>query len=366
MKARGVMSFADYMQLVLYHPEYGYYQRSVLPMGAKGDFLTAPEISPLFADCLATECANVFSSLDSQECIEYGAGSGQLAIDLINALRQQGIHIKRYIIIEVSQSLREKQRERIQAALQDDSKFVIWLDAAPLDFCGVVIANEVLDAIPCHTFSVQDGEFFERAVGFSSDQLTFVNVPLFSPGLKEALASLQKELTFPVTYASEINLHVNDFIKQLLKPLKKAVVFLIDYGYGQKEYYHPERVNGTLTCFHQHHYHDDPFKLPGLQDITAHVDFTRVADCALEMGASVLGFTTQAHFLLSLGLMEHAKRREEQLSAVEQFQLHDAIKRLTFPTEMGETIKIMALAKGCDAHDVRLAGFRLKDRRQEL
>lgn len=359
----GIISFADYMNMALYHPEFGYYQRKKLPMGEQGDFITAPEMSPLFADCLAKESATVMSHLGVYELIEFGAGSGQLAIDLISALKAQGVSINRYIIIEVSDSLRAEQAERIALALPEDYEKVVWQKVVPDGFSGVVIANEVLDALPCHTFTIQNGQCFERGVTLKSGQLAFAQVPVFSPTFSTALAELQEVVDFPENYSSEVNLAVEPFLQQMTANLKKAVIFIIDYGYGREIYYHPERVNGTLSCFYQHQYHTDPFQVPGLQDITAHVDFTRVAESALRLGLLVSGFTTQASFLLGLGLMEYAAKREASLSEVEQFQLHQAIKRLTFPTEMGETIKVMALSKGCE---VPLAGFRLKDRRGEL
>lgn len=363
----GILSFADYMDTVLYHPQYGYYQRPILPMGAKGDFITAPELSPLFADCLATECATVFKALDQYDCIELGAGSGQLAIDLMRTFTREGVPIERYIIIEVSHTLRSVQKERIKAALtQKEYEKFVWLDAVPAGFMGVVLANEVLDALPCHTFSFQDDIFLERGVSAQGGRLHFEAVPIFSEGLAVSLANLQKTVEFPPHYASEINLRLQPFLEALTTPMRKAVLFFIDYGYGQQEYYHPNRSMGTLSCFYQHQYHADPFNLPGLQDITAHVNFTQLADCALQHGLAVLGFTSQASFLLGLGLLERAAVLESGLSAIEQFQLHQAIKRLTFPMEMGETIKIMALAKGCEDEALSLTGFKLRDRRGEL
>jgi SAM-dependent MidA family methyltransferase len=354
------------METVLYHPTLGYYEANKTPMGQGGDFITAPELSPLFADCLASECSAVLTRLGVFDVIEFGAGSGQLAIDLMRAFKEQGQEIHRYIIIELSATLRARQAEHIKEALAEDSDKICWMDAPPAGFLGVVIANEVLDALPCHTFSIQNGQFSERGVVFKDDHFSFADTPIFSPLLHEALIELQETVDFPTDYSSEINLVVYPFLKKMTAVLQKAVIFLIDYGYGRKEYYHPARRLGTLSCFYQHCYHSDPFKMPGLQDITAHVDFTRVAECALQLGLSVNGYTSQASFLLGRGLLDYAAKRAKSLSDIEQFQLHQAIKRLTFPMEMGETIKVMALAKGCDAREVPLSGFRLKDRRGDL
>lgn len=365
VNAKGIISFADYMSTVLYFPRLGYYQQETLPMGKHGDFITAPELSPLFAACFAKECAAVFSQMGHAEVIEFGAGSGQFAIDFINAMKRGKHHIDRYIIIELSDSLKSQQRQRIQAALPHDADKFSWLDCVPDAFSGVVIANEVLDALPCHAFTITKGELFERGVVMKKDGFAFKETAVFSSGLQASLQALCKVVDFPDNYSSEINLHLLPFLKAMTKTMQRAVIFFIDYGYVQKEYYHPLRTKGTLSCFYQHHYHTDPFKIPGLQDITAHVDFTHLAECALEIGLSVRGYTSQAFFLLGAGLMEEAAKVDVLLSEVEQFQLHQAIKRLTFPMEMGETIKVMAITKGYD-DETPLSGFRLKDRRGEL
>lgn len=363
LAAGGMMSFADYMNTVLYHPTLGYYERSKLPMGREGDFMTAPELSPLFAECLASACYQVMSQLQVFDLIEYGAGSGQLAIDLMRAFKRQGVAIHRYIIIEASGTLRSQQAERINTFLGDQGQCVTWQDAPPDGFCGVVIANEVLDALPCHTFSVEQGRCVERGVVFAHEHFSFAKAACFSPHLHDALVELSSVIALPQGYSSEVNLSLAPFLQRMTQPLKQAVIFFIDYGYGQAEYYDPRRVNGTLSCFYQHHYHDDPFQMPGRQDITAHVDFTRLADAALAYGLMVAGFTTQASFLLSLGLMEKAESLMKGCSEVEKFKMNQSIKRLTFPMEMGETIKVMALTKGVA---ISVPGFHLKDRRSDL
>jgi len=359
----GQVTFADFMELALYHPDYGYYQDPGFKLGKLGDFTTAPELSPLFAHCFARQCQQIFTEAGDQQILELGAGSGQFALDLLTRLESIHALPSRYTIVEISNSLVQQQQARIAAVRPDLLKLIEWLPALPPAISGIVIANEVLDAIPFHCFQVENQQPLLRMVGVQQDQFVWQTAHPTSPELAAALAYITTTYALRDGYQSEIQLPAMSLIRQLCDRLTKGVILLVDYGYGQREYYHPERAHGTLTCFYQHHAHQDPLLYPGLQDITTHIDFTRVIETAASHDLNLLGYTTQCAFLLANGLLEEAQMLENDLPAREQFQLHQAIKTLTLPTEMGETIKVMALGRG---YHSTLTGFTTLDRRRDL
>lgn len=352
--AGGSISFARFMELALYSPNLGYYSAGTTPFGHNGDFITAPHISPLFSRCLARQFQPLLHEL--HHILEIGAGSGVFAKDVLLELEKLGNLPENYFIYEISPVLRETQKQLFQLECPHLLARIHWLEKLPQDFTGIIFANEVLDALPVHCFQVEEEGIKERSVGFNNNEFHWI---LTNP-IKEILDRLyQEEISLPVGYASEINLAAPVWIKELGHTLKKGVVLLFDYGYGRREYYHPDRTQGTLMCFHQHQQHSNPFAYIGLQDITAHVDFTAVVESAIDAGFSLAGYTTQAGFLLACGLLELV----EQSSAVEQYQTNQAIKKLTMPSQMGEIIKVMGLSKD---FEVPLLGFALHDRRKDL
>lgn len=343
-KAGGVIPFAQFMALALYTPGLGFYMKNSVKFGTRGHFITAPEISPLFAHCIARQYQQL--SLDS--FLEIGAGSGQFAKDFLSELARLHRLPKHYFILEISPALREQQ----QKLLQDFSN-VIWLETLPENFSGMIFANEVMDAFPVNCFCIAEEKMFERCVRLHEDNFQW---SLEETELRDHIPQI-KGITNK--YYSEINLGIAPWIRTLANCLKQGVILLFDYGYGRTEYYHPDRSQGTLMCFYQHHMHEDPFMYPGLQDMTAHVDFTTVADSAIDAGLALSGYTTQAGFLLSAGLLECSLPE----NTIEQYQHAQAIKKLTMPSQMGELIKVMALSKNSDE---ALLGFSLQDRRQHL
>lgn len=359
----GAISFADYMEAALYHPELGYYNAPEFSLGKKGDFTTAPEMSPLFANCLAKQCEQIFSTIGHSEILELGAGSGQLAYDLLTALEKSDNLPSHYYIYEISLTLREKQKRLLQTKCPHLLNRITWLDHLPTHFKGVMIANEVLDALPVHRFQVTENEILEQGVTWANDQFQFISMPPTQPALSTHAAYLRNQYALPTGYTSEINLAALTLVDQLCHSLNQGLILLIDYGYGQAEYYHPARNQGTLTCFYQHHHHNQPFYYPGLQDLTAHVDFTNIIDKAADTGIDLAGFTSQAAFLLGCGLMEITQLAEQGASPADAFELHQAVKILTMPTEMGDIIKVMGLSKGIE---IPLLGFQLQDRRRDL
>lgn len=362
-EAGGSISFAEYMDLALFAPGLGYYSAGADQFGGAGDFVTAPESSPLFARCAALQVGQILSALGGGDICEVGAGSGALAGDLLKRLAESNCLPRRYFVVERSPALRERQQARLAESVPGIVDRIRWQDGLPQVFSGVLLANEVLDAIPAHRFRVcadgirecrvawRDGGFCWRDAEPGAGALT---------GQVEAtLRTLEYELAHE--YVSEWAPARQRFIGDLGASLKQGVALFFDYGYPRAEYYHPQRSSGTLRCFHRHRAHDDPFVLPGLQDISVHVDFTAIAESAAAAGLRVAGFTTQAEFLLSTGLLEACQGFDP---ATRQYaELTAQIKRLTLPGQMGEAVKVLALAR--DYEDA-LTGFRGRDLRGRL
>ncbi|QGU32666.1 class I SAM-dependent methyltransferase [Thermochromatium tepidum] len=352
----GVLPFDRFMELALYAPGLGYYVAGAAKFGPGGDFVTAPECSPLFGCCLAVQCAEVLERLGGGEILEFGAGSGALAVQILMELESLGRLPECYRILEPSPDLQDRQVSSIQAAAPHLLARCDWLTALPERFTGVVIANEVLDAMPVHRFRLgMDGEILEIGVSEGDGRLVEVAVPPISPGLVEAVSSLHAAgLADAPGYTSEINLRLAPWLATLSIALERGLALLIDYGYPRAEYYQPERCMGTLRCHHRHRAHSNPYVHLGLQDITAHVDFTAAAEAGIAAGFDPAGFTTQAHFLIGCGI-----DRLMQTSAPEAaLDLALGAKQLLLPTAMGERFKVLGLAKGVDGP---WSGFIVRD-----
>lgn len=351
----GYISFAQFMQLALYDAKYGYYHSSHPKLGKQGDFVTAPEISPLFAQCIARQIIQIEQSLNEKMFLEIGAGSGIFAKDLLLTLEKLEYLPQNYFIFEISPALKEAQKKLLLDHASHLLDRIIWLDKLPAEFKGIIFANEVMDALPVHCFKVEADGIKERCVTWENDGFTWVTQQTHL----HQLDALQKTFDLPVGYESEINLSIPRWMTDLGKILKKGVVLLADYGYGRQEFYHPDRTEGTLMCFSQHSKHTDPFIQVGLQDITAHVDFTSVIESAVTCGFTLGGYTTQAAFLLGCGLLTNATASSE----IEKYQQNQAIKMLTLPSQLGEIIKFMALIKDFNCP---LMGFELNSRARDL
>lgn len=351
--AGGWIPFDRYMSLALYAPGLGYYAAGARKLGdsaAGGDFVTAPEISPLFGQSLATQVAQLFAHT-APRIVEFGAGSGALAESLLDEFARLGVAVDQYAIVEVSADLAERQRERLGR-----HRGVEWLTAPPSGFDGVVIANEVLDVMPVRLFVVGDQGICERGVVRSAAGFAFAEHPA-DDSLVAAVRAIESDVgALPAGYGSEISPVVGAWSAQLAGWLSRGVALLIDYGFPRREYYHPQRIMGTLMCHYRHHAHADPLWLPGLNDITAHVDFTAVADAAHAAGLDVLAYTTQAHFLINCGLLERVAREHTPRRAGEA-------QRLLSEAEMGELFKVLALGRGIDEP---LMGFARGDRLHTL
>lgn len=359
--AGGAISFARFMELALYAPGLGYYSAGSTKLGAAGDFVTAPEISPLFSRALARQCASILSTIGG-DILEFGAGRGVMAADILQELQRQNALPERYLILEVSADLRQRQHALLAERVPDLLARVQWLGGLPERFVGVMLGNEVVDALPVEIFRIENGALREAAVSLGAGGFTLQSrAP--SPALAEWYQALCEELPEPLSegYQSEANLVQGPWLAEALARLDQGVMLLIDYGFARREYYVADRNDGTLMCHYRHHTHADPLLLLGLQDITAHVDFTALAERALAEQADVLGFTSQGHFLTACGILELA----EAMSVDTRSQLEVAaqLKRLLMPYEMGELFKLLALGKGFDEP---LLGFAMNDRRRSL
>lgn len=343
----GPIPFSRYMELALYAPGLGYYCAGNTKFGKEGDFVTAPEISPLFSCCLANQCQQVLKELQGGIILELGAGSGQMACDLLIALEAQACLPEHYWILDLSPDLKNRQENLFKEKIPHLLDRIQWLSTLPEDpFQGIILANEVMDAMPVHRFK-QEATLKEYYVGCDQDNLTWILKDADNPLLIEAV----KALELAEGYISEINLAITPWLSALSQSLKKGLLLVIDYGYTEQEYYHPQRIKGTLTCFYRHRAHDNPLILPGIQDITAHVNFTALGEAGIENGFHVAGYSNQMHFLIHCGIMNLV---DPDLDAIEQFKIHQQIKQLILPTEMGELFKVMALTKNLET---RLLGF---------
>ncbi|MFK8014240.1 MAG: class I SAM-dependent methyltransferase [Gammaproteobacteria bacterium] len=363
-EAGGRIGFARYMEMALYAPAQGYYSAGTAKFGGAGDFTTAPEVSPLFGATWAAGIGPTLKALgDESVLLEMGAGTGALAVALLRQLDADGALPGEYWILEVSADLKERQRATIAALDADLRDRVRWLDALPQrPFRGVVVANEVLDALPVERFRVNaDGSVHSAWVGLDDDTpvLEYDRAP---PELRVDLDAIVAQcaaagVPLPPGYCSEFCPGVRGFMFTLAYCLEQGLLVLADYGGTRREVYLPERADGTLRCHYRHRAHDDAFFLPGLQDITAWVDFTAVADAAIDADLTLAGYTTQAHYLLASGfdrvLGEHFQREPERLP-----MLQSEAKTLTLPGEMGERFKFIGLSKNFDGP---VGGFDFRD-----
>lgn len=344
----GWIPFSRFMELALYAPGLGYYTAGARKFGSEGDFVTAPEISPLFGRVVARQAAEVMS-LSAPVITELGAGSGRLAVDILLELEQLGQLPEQYRILDLSADLRERQRALLQQRVPHLLPRVSWLDTLPDSIEGMVLGNEVLDAMPVHLVRWEKDDVLERGVAAEGASFSWRDRPMQNPGLEDAA----RRILVPEEYQSEISLSARGLVRSLCERLRAGVILFVDYGFGAREYYHPQRSQGTLMCHYRHHAHDDPFFLVGLQDITAHVDFTAIMDSASEGGAVLLGYTTQAHFLINGGILALLQETSPE-NARAYLPLAAQMQTLSSPAEMGELFKVIAVGKGIAAP---LCGF---------
>jgi SAM-dependent MidA family methyltransferase len=366
--AGGWLPFDAWMARALYEPGLGYYAGGAHPFGAGGDFVTAPELSPAFAECIAAQVAEWFAHCDPV-VVEFGAGTGTLAAGVLAALRRLGRPAHRYAIVELSGTLRAQQRETLARQVPEALGTVEWLDALPASIDGVVLGNEVLDAMPVRVFEhTGDGTLDELGVALDDAGVIRWAARPADPGLRAALAESLRAaartdpdassdaagheaapwpLLGPGRYRSELGLQAAAWVATVGRALRRGAMLLVDYGFPAREYYHPQRDGGTLIAHRRHHAHGDVLRWPGLQDVTAHVDFSAIARSAAGEGLELLGYTSQARFLMNCGLLERLAETTRG-GAVDPGSIRtlSAVQTLLSEAEMGELFKAIAFGRG--------------------
>ena len=358
--AGGYLSFARYMDLALYAPGLGYYAAGAAKLGPAGDFVTAPEMTPLFATALATQVAAILDATARREIVELGGGSGRLAADLLAALAARHALPSRYSILEVSSDLRERQRRTLERSAAAHLERVTWIDALPETIDGALIANEVLDAIPVDLVARRGGRYVERGVTWDEGRGHFA----WTERPADARSVERAARRFPPAgdYLSEFNPAAEALVADVGRRFVAGAALFIDYGFPAAEYYHPQRNEGTLMCHYRHRAHGDPFVWPGLTDITAHVDFTAIAEAGERGALTVAGFTAQAPFLMGCGILD-ALAATGPPEAIAYLRASSSVQKLLSPSEMGELFKVLALTK---SDSIEWPGFALVDRRHRL
>ena len=352
----GWIAFAHYMDLALYAPRLGYYTAGARKLGGEGDFITAPEMTPLFGQTLARQVVQVLQS-NLDQILEIGAGSGALAAALLAELERLDRLPQRYFILEVSPDLRERERDLLAEKVPHLMERVVWLNQLPTLYAGLIIANEVLDAMPVHIVRAGAAGIEEAGVTLKDDAFAWA----WRPAGAE-LRTAAEALDLPEGYTTEIQLVARGFVRTLAQSMERGVALFIDYGFPAREYYHAERSEGTLMCHYRHRAHSDPFFLPGLQDITSHIDFSAVAHAGQDAGLDLLGYTGQAQFLVNCGITDVLLRTSPE-DALAYLPQAAAAQHLLSPSEMGELFKVIALGKNCT---LPLVGFASGDRRDSL
>ncbi len=353
----GWLPFASYMQIVLYEPALGYYASGTRKFGEGGDFVTAPELTALFGRSLAVQ-SNAIRASTSNDVLELGAGTGKLAADLLMHLEGRDARAWRYRILEPSPELRERQRATIRERAPAHASRVDWIDTLPSRIDGVVVMNEVLDALPVHIVVRRAGRWYERGV-VGAGELALEERPLGDGALRRLA-----QLRFPaaIDYASEINPAAEALVASLAQRLAQGALLIVDYGFPRHEYYHPQRTSGTLVAHYRHRVHSDPLLWPGLCDLTAHVDFTAIADAGARAGLDIAGFATQTAFLLGCGIVD-ALRETGAPESIAYVKQASAVQTLLSPAEMGELFKVLALSRG---EGIAWPGFAVRDMRHRL
>jgi len=356
----GSISFARYMEMALYLPGLGYYSAGARKFGAAGDFVTAPEMTAFFGRALARQVAQVIA-VSAPRVMEVGAGSGRLAADLLLELERLGVLPEHYDILDLSADLRERQQATLATAAPHLLDRVRWVDRLPDTFSGALIANELLDAMPAHIVAWREDGIFERCVGFDPEAGFTWNERPATGALLAAAEEIGKQCSLPSGYESEIALAARAWAAEWGHRLQRGALILIDYGFPRREFYHQQRGRGTLMCHYRHHAHPDPFYLPGLQDVTVHVDFTAIIAAADAAGLDLLGYASQGQFLLNCGILDLLATLPTDTP--DYIRATSSINKLLLPHEMGELFKVIAIGRGIEAP---LLGFSCGDQSRRL
>ena len=358
--ANGWISFGRYMEAVLYAPGLGYYTAGARKFGSAGDFVTAPEMTGLFGQALALQLQEIMRR-SAPRILEVGAGSGRLAEDLLLALERLDYLPKQYQILDISTELRQRQQETIAAAAPHLQHLVEWLDRLPETFSGVVLANELLDALPAEIVAWREGGIFNRGVTVDAEGCFTWSERSATGALLAAAAEIGEQCQLPPGFESEISMAARAWTTEWANRLACGALLLIDYGFPRREFYHQQRGRGTLMCHYRHLAHPNPFYLPGLQDVTVHVDFTAIIAAAHSAGLGLLGYTSQGQFLLNCGILERLAELPNE--SLDYIRAAGAVNKLLMPHEMGELFKVIAIGRGIDED---LCGFAQGDQSHRL
>lgn len=361
-KKGGKISFKDYMSHALYAPNLGYYVAGAPKFGPQGDFITAPEISCLFSQCIAQNFLTIQKECEKASILELGAGTGKMAVDIMLFLEKSNALPEKYFILELSADLKERQQQLFNSMCPHLLSKVEWLSQLQSTFNGLIVANEVLDAMPVRRFCIEEGKAYEYYVELKNGQLNSIKMPINPSELSNYHQSMFEKISAYNNYIFEVNDFIEPWLGSMGDMLEKGALLIIDYGFPQHELYHPDRFMGTLMCHYRHHSHSDYFLYPGLQDITAHVDFSHIAEIGSNLKFDLLGFTNQANFLINSELLTLLKDSINTVSEQEKFKLNHAVQMLCSPAEMGELFKVMGLGKKIR----NLIGFRQFDQRHRL
>ena len=351
---QGWMSFDRFMDFALYDPELGYYTGALRKFGEKGDFVTASEISNFFAKTLCIQFKEIFQSV-SKSIIEIGAGSGQFALQVIQSLSSDHENINHYFILEISPSLRKQQYELLTKNLPSHlfSK-IQWIDEIPKEYEGIIFCNEFLDALPVELIKKDSGMYYQKGIGIENDLLVWKEKPIDDISNYEEI-DLRN---LPDDYVAEYPLYIKNWLKKISQSLNKGIVFIIDYGFNQREYFHEQRSQGTLMCHFKHYAHDNPLIQVGIQDITTHVNFSYVAREASKLGLNITGFISQANFLINCGILNLLETINLENRALYMKSVSE-VQKLLSPSEMGDLFKVMTLEKNID---IDLLGLKQNNR----
>lgn len=358
--AGGWLSFASFMEQLLYAPGLGYYTAGARKFGAAGDFVTAPGMTALFGQALARQVAQLMAQ-SAPAVLEVGAGSGRLAADLLLELERLGGLPETYWILDLSADLRERQEQTLAAEVPHLMDRIAWLDRLPDDFSGVVIGNELLDAMPAEVVAWRAAGIFERGVALDANGVFIWAERPATGALLAAAREIGEQCSLPEDFESEISLAARAWMAEWGHRLRRGALLLIDYGFPRREFYHPQRARGTLMCHYRHQAHPDPFYLPGLQDVTVHVDFTAMIAAAHGAGLDLLGYTSQGQFLLNCGILDRLATLS--VGTPDYIRATSAVGKLLMPHEMGELFKVIAIGRGIDE---ALCGFSSGDQSRRL
>ena len=344
----GWMPFSRYMEMALYEPGMGYYSAGAHKLGAGGDFTTAPELSPLFGAAICSTLIPVLEGLKANglpaQILEFGAGTGKLATSILTRLQNLGVSLDRYDIIEISPDLAQRQQDRMNKTIEQihSQTQCEWLSELPKNYKGIILANEVIDAIPCDAVIYQNGFWYWYGVAFENHQLIW---KIGAPVEQEYLPDLLLSGNFSEGYVTELHPTANAWMQQVAKELHSGLFLSFDYGFPESEYYHPQRLQGTLMAHHRHHAIQDPFYLPGLCDITTHVEWLKIAQSALAENADDVFLTNQAAYLLDAGIGDIALEIGDPSNPETFLPISNALQKLLSEAEMGELFKAFAFSK---------------------